>query len=223
MSVEPRTNLTFWPPGAMQPDLVFNAMLYWIAVWAQAVVLSVEDDPPGSPDEGDTYLVGTGTGAWTGQDDNVAYWDGFQWKFFLANDGYSLRNLDSDEVLAYSAGSGWSVWSGGSGSRNAVTAIASGSTITIDLSKGDFFTVTLAENATVAFSNPPGAGRGFSVRLRVTQDGAGGHTLTQPSSVTLTDGSDVAIQSGASAETLIHYTSDDNGTSVDATIKARGT
>lgn len=113
--------------------------------------------------------------------------------------------------------------SSGGGGRATVTALTSGTTITIDLSKGDFFTLTLAHNATVAFSNFPGANRGFSVRLRVTQDGTGGHSLTQPAEVKLTDGSDLAIQSGPGEVTLIHYTSDDNGTTIDATIKARGT
>ncbi|WP_202844811.1 DUF2793 domain-containing protein [Luteimonas saliphila] len=223
MSVEPRTNLSFWPPGAMQPDLVFNAMIFWLAVWAQGVVLSQENDPPGSPDPGDTYLVQTGTGAWAGQDDNIAYWDGFQWKFFVPGEGYFVRDLDADVWLTYSTGSGWTVWAGSGGDlRNTTTAITSGTTVTIDLSQGDYFTLTLAHNATVAFSNPPGSGKGFSVRLRVTQDGTGGRSLTQPAAVKLTDGSDLAIQSGAGVVTLVHYTSDNNGTSIDATIKARG-
>lgn len=113
--------------------------------------------------------------------------------------------------------------SSGGGGRATVTALTSGTTITIDLSKGDFFTLTLAHNATIAFSNPPGAGKGFSVRLRVTQDGTGGRTLAQPAAVKLTPGGDSAIQSAAGAVTLIHYSSDDNGTTIDATIRARGT
>lgn len=107
--------------------------------------------------------------------------------------------------------------------RSTTTPVVSGTTVTLDLSAGDYFTLTLAHNATVAFSNLPGSGKGFSVRLKVTQDGTGSRTLTQPASVKLVPGSDPAIQSAAGAVSLIHYTSDDNGTTVDATVKARGT
>ena len=112
---------------------------------------------------------------------------------------------------------------GGGSDRSTVTVLTSGSTITIDLSLGDYFQVTLAHNATIAFSNPPGSGKGFSVRLKVIQDGTGSRTLAQPASVKLIPGGDAAIQSAASAVSLIHYSSDDNGTTIDATIKARGT
>ena len=111
---------------------------------------------------------------------------------------------------------------GGISDRSTVTDLTSGSMITIDLSLGDFFRVTLGQDATIAFINLPGAGKGFSVRLKVTQDGTGGRTLTQPASVKLIPGGDAEIQSAASAVSLIHYSSDDNGTTIDATIKARG-
>lgn len=111
---------------------------------------------------------------------------------------------------------------GGAG-RSTVTALTSGSTVTIDLSLGDYFTLTLAHDATIAFSNPPGEGKGFSVRLRVTQDGTGNRTLTQPAAVKLTPGSDGAVQAASGAVSLVHYTSDDNGATIDTTIKARGT
>lgn len=110
---EPKTGLDFWPPGAMQPDLLFNAMLYWLAVWAQPTVLAIEDDPPGSPAEGDTYLVGTGTGAWAGHDDSLAYWDGVAWLFFMPLEGYEVRNLGTGDLLVFEGSGGWAVAPGG--------------------------------------------------------------------------------------------------------------
>lgn len=113
MATEPKTGLDFWPPGAMQPDLLFNAMLYWLAVWAQPTVLAIEDDPPGSPAEGDTYLVGTGTGAWAGHDDSLAYWDGVAWLFFMPLEGYEVRNLGTGDLLVFEGSGGWAVAPGG--------------------------------------------------------------------------------------------------------------
>lgn len=106
--------------------------------------------------------------------------------------------------------------------HNTTTALTSGVTVTVDLSLGDFFTLTLAHNATIAFSGHPGSGKGFSVRLKVTQDVTGSRTLTQPAEVKLIPGGDSAIQSAAESVSLIHYSSDDNGATIDATIKARG-
>lgn len=113
MATEPKTGLTFWPPGAMQPDLLFNALLYWLAAWAQPIVLAIEDDPPGSPAEGDAYLVGVGTDAWAGHDDSLAYWDGTTWLFFAPMEGYEARNLDTGDLLVYEGSGGWSVAPGG--------------------------------------------------------------------------------------------------------------
>ena len=42
--------------------------------------------PPVSPSLGDSYLITTGTGAWLGQDDSIAIWDGAAWVFDAPTD-----------------------------------------------------------------------------------------------------------------------------------------
>jgi hypothetical protein len=217
MASEPKTGLTFWPPGAMQPDLLFNAMLYWLAVWAQAVVIAKEDDPPGSPSEGDTYIVGTGTGAWTGRDDDLAYWNGTGWMFFTPRPGYIVRNLDTDEVLIF--GTGWTVWSGGGGGGSDVTDVQTPSnvsgTVTLDFDSKSRYVgaITLSANVTtLAFSNLPGAGKYAEYELHIAQDGTGSHTFAIPASHKALGGSDTAIASAPNAVTVLTASTVDNGT-----------
>lgn len=212
---EPKTGLYFWPPGAMQPDLLFNAMLYWIAVWGQAVVIAIEDDPPGSPDEGDTYLIGTGSGEWAGHDDSLAYWSGQVWLYFPPLNGYMLRNLGTDEVLIYS--SSWTVWSGGGSSRSTVTAVTSSSgVVTLDYSLGDYFTLALSENVTSwLISNPPGSGNGFTLMVQTTQDSTP-RTVAKPG--TTAGGAALDVSTGSGDIDLIAITSFNNGTTLRSSI-----
>lgn len=51
-----------------------------IANWQKSVI-SVEDTPPGSPVGGDRYLIGTGTGAWSGHDGDVTEYIASSWVF----------------------------------------------------------------------------------------------------------------------------------------------
>lgn len=117
MALEPKTGLTLWDDGIMQPDLLFNDLLLWTAIWAQAVVLSIEDAPPGSPADGDMHLVGTGSGLFAGHDDDLAYWDDAAgvWLFYAPGEGYSVWNLDDDSEYRFATVGGWTAPGGGGG------------------------------------------------------------------------------------------------------------
>lgn len=113
---------------------------------------------------------------------------------------------------------------GGSGpvSRNQVQAVATSSgAAVIDVSSSDYFRIAGTANAALHFTGLPGEDRGAALRIRYTQDATGGRTLSLPSSVRLTPGSDATIAAAPGAHTLIHATTDDNGGSWDVTIKAR--
>jgi hypothetical protein len=79
----------------------------------QATVIEVGvDSPPGSPQDGDTYIVGTGSGAWSGEDNNLARYvsEGTFWQFFEA--GTEVRivyNKDDFRIYVFdeSTGGGW--------------------------------------------------------------------------------------------------------------------
>jgi len=65
--------------------------------------------PPGSPSEGDTYIVAaTGTGDWVGQDNNIAVYVGAAWYFITPKIGTLVYIIDEDVLSAYKA-AGWSV------------------------------------------------------------------------------------------------------------------
>lgn len=74
------------------------------------VQLSVKDkdlnSPPGSPVEGDRYLVGTaGSGAWSGHNRQIAlYRNG--WVFFVPKEGWFTWVEDENNMLRYN-GSAW--------------------------------------------------------------------------------------------------------------------
>jgi hypothetical protein len=76
--------------------------------------LSVKDRdlsaPPGSPADGDAYIVGAAaTGSWVGKDGNVAVWDegGGAWMFGVPRVGWVAYIEDEEKLSAYKPG-GWS-------------------------------------------------------------------------------------------------------------------
>lgn len=65
--------------------------------------------PPGSPVMGDRYLInGIGTGAWAGQNGNIAMWDGATWMFAVKVEGMIVWVKDEDKFYAYN-GTVWSL------------------------------------------------------------------------------------------------------------------
>lgn len=65
--------------------------------------------PPGSPTDGDKYIVASGaSGAWTSQEDNVVVWDGSQWIFYAPSVGWLGYLVDEQKLTVFKTGSGWS-------------------------------------------------------------------------------------------------------------------
>lgn len=84
---------------------------------ASQAVISRTTDIPASPANGDLYIVpAAATGAWAGQDDNLAWYNGTSWEFFTPAEGWRFWVNDSD-ALFYWSGSAWTLFSpGGNGS-----------------------------------------------------------------------------------------------------------
>jgi hypothetical protein len=73
--------------------------------------------PPSSPSSGDRYLIdGTGTGAWSGHDGEIAEWNGSSWTFTVPSDGSTVTVQDEDTPYTQTEASSPWVWvaSGGS-------------------------------------------------------------------------------------------------------------
>ena len=117
MSTEPITGLTYQEAGSLQTDALQNAELNYYGAWLNCVVLSVGDtSPPGSPADGDRYIVGAAaTGAWATHDDKLAvYRDG--WQFYEPIEGVTVHNLDDGADWINEGSGGWALKTGGGGS-----------------------------------------------------------------------------------------------------------
>lgn len=84
----PILSLTEWASGQAQPDVTVNTALRWLEAFAPLIVTAQQNAPPGSPAEGDRYLVGTaGSGAWSGHNNQVALRMNSAWAFKTAPTG----------------------------------------------------------------------------------------------------------------------------------------
>lgn len=154
--------------------------------------------PPGSPAEGDTYLVAaSGTGAWSGQDGKLAVYISGAWSFLAPFEGLSLWVNDEDTRITYD-GAAW-LQEGGllempknaQSSNYSVLTSDRGKVIVVDTSAGNV-TVTLPAAAT--------AGDGFAVAVYkdhasnvLTIDGDGAETINGAATLDLEDYGDSRI------------------------------
>lgn len=90
----------------------------------QESVLSRSDTPPGSPVQGDRYLIiATATGDWAGQENKVTEYNGTSWDFYAPNEGWTLR-VEAENLLYTYDGATWGNL-GGAVSHSALVNLAS--------------------------------------------------------------------------------------------------
>src|SRR5271165_6400836 len=79
------------------------------------IISLITSTPPTSPNNGDTYIVAApGTGAWSGQDNNIAYWttddlDNFdvgKWEFWAPLPGWMVVNRADGFIYTFN-GTAW--------------------------------------------------------------------------------------------------------------------
>src|SRR5574343_444356 len=71
-------------------------------------VLGQQTTPPVSPTLGDRYIVtSVATGAWTGQEDNIAEYNGATWDFFTPSTGWAVVDTSSGSGYSYNAAGNW--------------------------------------------------------------------------------------------------------------------
>lgn len=72
---------------------------------AAAVASRTDTAPPGSPALGDLYIVGaSATGDWSGQDDDVAYYNGTEWEFYTPAEGWRAWVVDEAAMVVFTSG-----------------------------------------------------------------------------------------------------------------------
>ena len=107
MSTSPLLGITYLEESQAGAEIVFNDALNRLEAVSQ---LAVKDRhltaPPGSPANGDRYLVAaTATGAWAGKEGKIAaYYTG--WIFITPLEGFSMWINDEDVRVTYN-GSSW--------------------------------------------------------------------------------------------------------------------
>lgn len=75
---------------------------------AISAVLALQNSPPGSPTDGDAYVVGTvPTGAWVGHANDIALYTPRGWVFAQPQVGAALLNRQTGLNIQYSAAASW--------------------------------------------------------------------------------------------------------------------
>lgn len=84
--------LTHLVEGQQNAATAVNTLANLIDALCQGVAINETNTPPGSPGEGDTYIVGTvGTGAWASNSEDIAiYLSG--WVFVTPNEGWKMHD-----------------------------------------------------------------------------------------------------------------------------------
>ena len=86
---------------------VHNQALNEIEVLGNAAPLEILDTPPVTPASGDLYIVGTvPTGAWAGQANNFAVFNGVGWEFVIAVTGIRTLLQSLNQVVKFN-GTNW--------------------------------------------------------------------------------------------------------------------
>jgi len=87
----------------MSGEITYNANLRRIEALMRLAVIDRDlTSPPGSPADGDVYLIATSaTGAWSGQDDDITWYDGSSWIFFTPVEGMRMYVNDENVFLVY--------------------------------------------------------------------------------------------------------------------------
>jgi hypothetical protein len=173
-----------------------NTALREIEAKTIRVLSRVTTAQPGSPSEGDTYLLpasSTGTD-WAGHDGELAHYYGGAWSFYTPAEGWRVWVNDEDDLIAYD-GSNWVALMGlikipvvNKTGNYTITTADAGKLIEADSTGGDI-TITLPTVAS--------AGDGFVISIHksvaantVTLDGNGSETINGAATLDLADAGD---------------------------------
>lgn len=112
----PNLMMPFLHESQAQAEITHNEALLILDITVQGRVIDRDlTAPPGSPAEGDAYIVAaTATGDWVGKEDDIAYFFGGIWKFITPNEGWEIWVTDEALRVLFLSGS-WEVGGAGSG------------------------------------------------------------------------------------------------------------
>lgn len=210
--------LAVWSSGTNQNSIPANDNALRLEALNREIISQAVTAQPASPTDGDTYIIAaTHTGAqWsTFSPKDIAIYRGGTWYAWAPVEGLVVNVAGS--LFKYDGGV-WAAAGGGASDRSTVTALATSGSVPINVALGDYFTLDLAGNVSgLTFSNLPGAGKGASLMIRITQD-ATARTVAWPASFKWAAGIAGAVSTGSGAVDILAITTFDNGTTWDATL-----
>lgn len=214
-----RANLPLLFTGQAAKETTVNTALTILEALTVGGVLSKTlANPPASPTEGDTYvvpLVGT-TGVFAGKENYIAHWYNAAWKFYLPQNGWSVRVIDDNYAVIAFDGVGWVELASNVAyvdvtqqftktQGNVTVALTNAPSITVDGSLSNKFTVTLTGNRVLA--NPTNL-KDASYTFTIKQDGTGSRTLTYGSNFKFPGGTVPVLSTLANAVDELRCQSD---------------
>jgi hypothetical protein len=110
--------------GQATPETTVNEQIRYIESGAGHFIFKDRDlaTPPGSPADGDCYLVAaSGTGAWSGKDGQIAFRVNTAWAFITAIEGFTAWVNDENAFIGYD-GAAWNVLATPSGTYQPLDA-----------------------------------------------------------------------------------------------------
>lgn len=113
----PNTGIPYVPENTTDPAAGLNLALNVIDALLQTAVIDMDlTAPPGSPSDGDLHIVGgSATGAWVGEDGNLARYvsEGDFWQFYEAGSQVKLiLNLADGGLYKWAESDGWEIVGG---------------------------------------------------------------------------------------------------------------
>lgn len=106
----PHLDMPFLQPAQAQKHVTHNEALHRLDMVVQLSVLAFEAlTPPGAPQDGDRYALGSGaSGAWAGQDGRIAQWSPPAWQFVTPQEGWRAWDTDAGTLRIFMDGT-WQV------------------------------------------------------------------------------------------------------------------
>jgi hypothetical protein len=228
MAITNGTNLGLAVNGALDDEHYTQLMAQWRGLDGLTQCRVKDKDltaPPGSPADGDMYIVGpAATGAWATHSGKLTRYFSVgagapAWEFYTPWAGWSVRVEDETTsgvpALYVHSGSAWVLDPGGSGGGGGSSAVvdsvssASG-VLTLSGISGETVRVLLNENITSIVYPAGAAGLRKDLLIRFEQDGSGGRTVDLTGVDWDGDGSPPSIASGIGDITYITATNVDN-------------
>jgi len=163
--------LPYLEAAQSQKHVTVNEALSGLDALVQLSVLDRDlAAPPGSPVEGDRYLVAAGaTGAWAGQAGKIAAWQAGAWVFRTPRNGWKAWVADEAAFVFYDAG----VWSHTLKARESDVAVAALGARTMFRILEEAHTLALAATSDTAIQIPDRAiVFGVTVRVQTAITGA---------------------------------------------------